>query len=84
MAMLEVARGPRSRRGHRGCASHGAGGRSPARALPMRESLVMAPLAPGEDEIARRAGLEIACRSPDAPEGLAVHLKVDTGMGRWG
>ena len=46
--------------------------------------LVMAPLAPGEDEIARRAGLEIAVSSPDVPQGLPLHLKVDTGMGRWG
>jgi alanine racemase len=46
--------------------------------------LVMAPLAPGEDEIARRAGLEIAVSSPEVPPGLPLHLKVDTGMGRWG
>jgi alanine racemase len=46
--------------------------------------LVMAPLAAGEEEIARRARLEVAVSSTPVPDGLAVHLKVDTGMGRWG
>jgi alanine racemase len=46
--------------------------------------LVMAPLAIGEEAIARSARLEVALSSPAAPEGLALHLKVDTGMGRWG
>ena len=52
--------------------------------LPDARILVMAPLAAGEDEIARAARLEIAVSSPDVPEGLPLHLKVDTGMGRWG
>jgi alanine racemase len=46
--------------------------------------LVMGPLAPGDDELARAAGLEVAVSSPNIPEGLSVHLKVDTGMGRFG
>jgi alanine racemase len=46
--------------------------------------LVMSPLAPGEDELAREARLEVALSTPDVPDGLDVHLKVDTGMGRWG
>jgi alanine racemase len=46
--------------------------------------LVMGPLAAGEDDFARRAGLEVAVSSPDVPDGLPLHLKVDTGMGRWG
>jgi alanine racemase len=54
------------------------------RALPAARILVMAPLAPGEDELARAASLEIAVSSPHVPNGLHVHLKVDTGMGRWG
>jgi alanine racemase len=46
--------------------------------------LVMGPLASGDDELARAAGIEVAASSPNIPEGLSVHLKVDTGMGRFG
>ncbi len=46
--------------------------------------LVMGPLGSGEDDLARHARLEVAVSSPDVPSGLPVHLKVDTGMGRWG
>jgi alanine racemase len=46
--------------------------------------LVMGPLASQEDELARRARLEVAVSSPDIPAGLPLHLKIDTGMGRWG
>jgi alanine racemase len=46
--------------------------------------LVMAPLATGEEALARSAQLEVSLSSPAAPEGVALHLKVDTGMGRWG
>ena len=53
-------------------------------AFPDARILVMGPLAAGEDEIARGARLEIAVSSPVIPEGVTVHLKVDTGMGRWG
>ncbi|MGH2995627.1 MAG: alanine racemase [Gaiellaceae bacterium] len=53
-------------------------------ALPAARILAMSPLAPGEDEAAREARLEVALSTPEAPEGLRVHLKVDTGMGRWG
>jgi alanine racemase len=53
-------------------------------ALPAARILVMGPLAPGEDDIARGARLEIALSSPDVPAGIPVHLKVDSGMGRWG
>jgi alanine racemase len=44
----------------------------------------MGPLAPGEETVARAASLEVSISSPDVPEGLRVHAKVDTGMGRWG
>lgn len=53
-------------------------------ASPEARILVMGPLAGGEDAIARAARLEVAVSSPTFPEGLDVHLKVDTGMGRWG
>ena len=53
-------------------------------AFPSARILVMSPLAGGEEAAARDAGLEIALSTPDVPEGLNLHLKVDTGMGRWG
>jgi alanine racemase len=34
--------------------------------------------------LAREAGLEVAVSSPRLPKGLPVHVKVDTGMGRFG
>jgi alanine racemase len=52
--------------------------------FPDARILVMSPLAPGEDDVARAARLEVACSTPEVPAGLDVHLKVDTGMGRWG
>jgi alanine racemase len=59
-------------------------GRALRDSFPEARILVMAPLAPGEDEIARRARLEVAVSTPLVPEGVDLHLKVDTGMGRWG
>src|SRR6185312_13117045 len=54
-------------------------------ALPDARIVVLGPLAPGEDELARRMRLEAAVSSPTAvPEGVDIHVKVDTGMGRWG
>jgi alanine racemase len=46
--------------------------------------LVMGPLAAGDAELAGAARLEVAVATPALPEGLPVHLKIDTGMGRWG
>jgi alanine racemase len=46
--------------------------------------LVLSPLAEAEEQAAREAGLEVAVSSPRLPEGLPVHVKVDTGMGRFG
>jgi alanine racemase len=46
--------------------------------------LVLSPLSGTELTEARDAGLEVAVATPDLPEGLPVHLKVDTGMGRFG
>jgi len=46
--------------------------------------LVLSPLAEGEERLAGEAGLEVAVFSPRLPDGLAVHVKVDTGMGRFG
>jgi alanine racemase len=46
--------------------------------------LVLSPLSEADEGLARKAGLELAVSSPRIPEGLAVHVKVDTGMGRFG
>ena len=46
--------------------------------------LVMGPLAPGEESIAWEAALDLAVSRPEVPDGVSVHLKVDTGMGRFG
>jgi alanine racemase len=53
-------------------------------ALPVARIVVLGPLAPGEDSIARAAKLEVASSVPQLPKGLPVHVKVDTGMGRFG
>jgi alanine racemase len=53
-------------------------------AFPSMRILVMSPLAAGEEAAACDAGLEVALTTPDVPDGLNLHLKVDTGMGRWG
>ncbi|MEX2102996.1 MAG: alanine racemase [Gaiellaceae bacterium] len=52
--------------------------------FPQARILVMGPLAEGEEALAREARLEVALSRPQLPDGLSVHLKVDTGMGRWG
>jgi alanine racemase len=52
--------------------------------FPEARVVVMGPLADAEDELARAARLEVTVSSPRIPEGVDVHLKVDTGMGRWG
>jgi alanine racemase len=46
--------------------------------------VVMGPAPPDEVAAARRARLELCVSSEAIPEGLPVHLKLDTGMGRYG
>jgi len=47
--------------------------------------LVMGPTASSREIAeAREANLELAVWDDEIPEGVRVHLKLDTGMGRWG
>ena len=46
--------------------------------------LVMGPVSEREIGEARVARLELVAADARIPEGVRVHLKLDTGMGRWG
>ncbi len=59
-------------------------------ALPLRREfpgtriLVMGPSSGREIAQAREADLDLTVTDEAIPEGVRVHLKLDTGMGRWG
>ena len=53
-------------------------------ALPDARILCMGPLEPHEVAVARDASVEVAVAGGRIPEGVRVHLKLDTGMGRFG
>ena len=59
-------------------------------ALPLRTELpgvkivVLGPTGPEDVPVARDAALELTVPDGRLPEGVPVHLKLDTGMGRWG
>jgi alanine racemase len=53
-------------------------------AFPDVPVLVLGPAAPHEVATAREARLALAVADGRIPEGVEVHLKLDTGMGRWG
>src|SRR3954447_2714244 len=46
--------------------------------------LVMGPATNREIAAAREAAVELVIAGDEVPEGVACHLKLDTGMGRWG
>ena len=52
--------------------------------FPTARILVMGPASNREVAEARDAGLELAISHDEIPERVAVHVKLDTGMGRWG
>src|SRR3954464_11710986 len=53
--------------------------------FPLVRILVMGPTATSREIAdARAAKLELAVWDEEIPEGVRVHLKLDTGMGRWG
>jgi alanine racemase len=52
--------------------------------FPMARILVLGPASNREVAQARDARLELVVSSGEIPEGVAVHVKLDTGMGRWG
>jgi alanine racemase len=66
------------------CVATAAEGAALREGFPDARILVLSPLAREDEEVAREAGLEVAVSSAELPEGLPVHAKVDTGMGRFG
>jgi alanine racemase len=54
------------------------------REFPQTRILVMGPAGNREIANARDAHLELVVGTDEIPAGVRVHLKLDTGMGRWG
>jgi alanine racemase len=52
--------------------------------LPDARLVVLGPASPAEVPDARAARLELVAATEDMPEGVPLHVKLDTGMGRWG
>lgn len=52
--------------------------------FPAARIIVMGPASSREVAQAREAGLELVIADGAIPDGIPVHLKLDTGMGRWG
>jgi alanine racemase len=54
------------------------------RALPLARLVVLGPTGSSDVTAARDARLELCVSDGHIPDGVPVHLKLDTGMGRWG
>jgi alanine racemase len=54
------------------------------REFPGIRILVFGPVANREVAVARDARFELCVSTDEIPEGVPVHVKLDTGMGRWG
>lgn len=52
--------------------------------LPDARLLVLGPTGQDELRLAREASLELTVTDERVPDGVPLHLKLDTGMGRWG
>jgi alanine racemase len=52
--------------------------------LPLARLIVLGPYSAQECAQASDAGLELVAAGGLIPEGVPVHVKLDTGMGRWG
>jgi alanine racemase len=52
--------------------------------LPAARLIVLGPAPSGEVADARQANLELVVAGEEIPEDIVVHVKLDTGMGRWG
>ena len=52
--------------------------------FPAEKIVVLGPTEGRDVALAREAGIELVVASDEIPEGVRVHLKLDTGMGRYG